>query len=283
MTKQLFLRRLRVALWGWPSRRERKEIITDYDGFFLQGQAEQKSEDTIAVELGEPSAIIRNLAQESGMRIPSGSYLLQHSEQICLALGAFTFFIALLTYQYAKPFGIGNESLIILGMICYIVMCLSLYASCRHRLTDCNYRRGRVSLLAANGLLLTLAVSGCLFFNSSTSMNFTFWVMERHHPQAIRTAYRSIRAAYCLLASGLCAWALLGVWRGNSERFIIAIHAIGLFLYLETMYKLLHHMADVSLYWPQLIRTIPVYGLTLLVFGLVAFRLNSHKKRGRTR
>lgn len=69
MKKETYLQSLKDYLSGRISDRELNDILSDYEGFFLTGTEEGKTEDEISEELGNPEDIARSLIEEGGKEL----------------------------------------------------------------------------------------------------------------------------------------------------------------------------------------------------------------------
>ena len=73
MGKADFMRKLQTALRGTFSRGEVREILLDYEGFFVSGASEGKSEAQVIAELGEPENIALELSGTTDEKKPRPS------------------------------------------------------------------------------------------------------------------------------------------------------------------------------------------------------------------
>jgi uncharacterized membrane protein len=67
MTRQAFMARLREGLRGLPPQAQ-AEIVADYEAHFADGLAAGRSEAEVAVALGDPGRLARELRAEIGLR-----------------------------------------------------------------------------------------------------------------------------------------------------------------------------------------------------------------------
>lgn len=67
MTRQAFMARLREGLRGLPPQAQ-AEIVADYEAHFADGMAAGRSEAEVAVALGDPARLARELRAEIGLR-----------------------------------------------------------------------------------------------------------------------------------------------------------------------------------------------------------------------
>ncbi|WFU07168.1 DUF1700 domain-containing protein (plasmid) [Rhizobium sp. CB3171] len=67
MTRDVFLRMLRLRLAGLPSQ-EIEDIVADYAAHFAESDASGRSEAEVAAALGDPARIARELRAEAGLR-----------------------------------------------------------------------------------------------------------------------------------------------------------------------------------------------------------------------
>ncbi|MCL2576890.1 MAG: DUF1700 domain-containing protein [Defluviitaleaceae bacterium] len=276
MTRKDFLRKLRFALWGGFTCNERRDVISDYEGFFVQGQSEGISESSIAEGLGDPTAIAFNLANESGKWMPIGALILKYLTQIYFAFGGIIFFGTALVYYNMNA----DVTLVIAGILCVCLMSVSLFFALKMKMTVPNFRKGFKGLLFTNLTILILAAFCIIFFNSRASMDFAFWVFENFQSQRLRltTGLLEIRMICFLIAAFIGIWGIVGTWKGKTERFISAVHAVGFCVYLETVYKLWQSLNDIELYWRPAARASLVYVISIIITIISVFVLKAYGK-----
>jgi O-antigen/teichoic acid export membrane protein len=109
-------------------------------------------------------------------------------------------------------------------------------------------------------------------------MNLVFWVLENYQRQWLTNGLSEIRMTILIITIVIGLWAVLGVWRGKTERFITAAHAVGFSVYLETVYKLWGALDDINTYWGQIARTGSVYIVTLIITIFFVFVISKQGK-----
>lgn len=67
MKREEFLARLRSGLSGMP-RQQVDEVVADYESHFAEGAAQGRADEDIAVALGDPVRLARELRAEAGLR-----------------------------------------------------------------------------------------------------------------------------------------------------------------------------------------------------------------------
>jgi uncharacterized membrane protein len=86
MDRIAFLRILRDGLAGLPAP-EIDEILTDYAAYFDEAHASGRSDEEVAMALGDPGRLARELRAESGLRRWENHRSLRNSGTALLALG----------------------------------------------------------------------------------------------------------------------------------------------------------------------------------------------------
>lgn len=69
MKKEVYIRLLKEYLSGRIAEDELNDILTDYEGFFITGLEEGKTEDEISSELGDPKVIADSLAEGCSKKV----------------------------------------------------------------------------------------------------------------------------------------------------------------------------------------------------------------------
>ena len=64
MKQSEYLRELKLNLESKIPPEELKDILSDYEGFFVTGREEGRRDDDISEELGSPALLARNLLEE---------------------------------------------------------------------------------------------------------------------------------------------------------------------------------------------------------------------------
>jgi uncharacterized membrane protein len=268
MTKNIFLRKLRIALWGGFSRGEREDVISDYEGFFEQGKSDGKNESDIAEELGDPRVIALNLAEESGKLMPAGALVLKYSERIRYLLGIFIFFGSLWVFlgAYSNMNAFYFYSMLLSSVNCVVLMTVALYLVLKRKMSKADFRRGLAGFIFANAVIGLLALLCIVFFNSTASLDLAFWALENVNSPWITNGITEIRKFCMVVAICIGVWSVLAVWRGKTGGFISAVHAIGFYMYLETLYLSWQYLDSIDEYW---IKT-PKVGLVYLAGIIIA-------------
>jgi uncharacterized membrane protein len=86
MNRVAFLRLLRGGLAGLPVA-EVDDIVADYTAYFDEAHASGRSEDDVAMALGDPRRLARELRAEAGLRHWENHRSLRNSAAALLALG----------------------------------------------------------------------------------------------------------------------------------------------------------------------------------------------------
>jgi uncharacterized membrane protein len=86
MNRVAFLRRLRDGLAGLPAP-EIDDIVADYTAYFDEAHASGRSEQDVAIALGDPRRLARELRAEAGLRRWENHRSLGNSATALLALG----------------------------------------------------------------------------------------------------------------------------------------------------------------------------------------------------
>jgi uncharacterized membrane protein len=278
MDKKWFLQRLRFALWGGYNRSERKDIIADYESFFAQEQSNGLSEIDIITKLGDPTTVVLNLIKESGKPMPFGALIQKYSEHISFFMGAIVFFALALIFHSMRSYQYEDMTLVTSGIICSVIMIISLYFALKAKMKETDFRQRYKKIIISNAVLFVLAIFCCVFFNSKASMDLAFWVLENFQPQRLTNGLSEIRMIIFLITMGIGIWAIIGVWRGKTEKFITAVHAVGFSIYLETVYKLWRVLSDIDIYWEQVAKTSLVYFATVILTIVFSFVISKHGK-----
>lgn len=272
MAKRMFLRRLYFALWGGFSRKERRDVVADYEGFFIESQGKGASEADVAGELGEPSVIALNLAKESGKRAPLGALMLRYWLWVNMAVGGVVFFGTAMWFHSLHIWRFPRVDIIRAGIIAVILMSGALYFAFMPKIKAHPRRGSKRGIMAANFAIFVLGVFCIWFFNSEVSLNFHLRQIENVTNPHLSGIFQ-IRFWVLVLGAGIGLWAIVCLLRGKARWFITAVHAVGFCIYLETIYKLWNVLDSIEWYWIRIAQISAVYAVSLAITLTSAFFL----------
>ncbi len=169
MNRLAFLTILHDGLAGLPAR-ETDDILADYMSYFDEARATGRSEDEVAVALGDPRRLARELRAESGLRRWENHRSLGNSAAALLALGglAAVDILVLLPLLFAVTL-----TMLIIGLVIFVLgivgigLLLSLlkighFASIAAVILRAVAGIGLVTASAGCGALLLLALNGAV-------------------------------------------------------------------------------------------------------------------------
>jgi len=269
MTQKEYLRRLDFALRGSFTREERRDVLSDYAGFFAEGEAEGD-----AVErLGTPSAVALSLAQEAGKRRTVGAWTFQNERWLRPLLGTVIFAAA--WFAFRIPFLISGVSIfnqLLFTIVMEIVMCAALAFGFHRESSSFAISRG---LIIRNGVILALGIFCCLFFGSQSLLTVALWVMENTF---LQNGISEIRLLCVLVTLCIGVLAVRDIRRGQSEGLITTVHAVGFLVYLERVGILWGDMSDLPVYYHKMMYANILYITVFAAALVIAFILRKRAK-----
>lgn len=188
MSKDAFMRKLRQGLAGLPPE-EVEEIIADYAAHFAESNADGRSEAEVAVALGDPARIARELRADIGLRRFETHWSLSNLIGATMALAGLAIvdlmlFLPLLIVAIVLALALGIV-LVAIGAGGLKILFMALFLDPGGAITDILARlfigAGLLSGFVGGGALLLLGVSvGIRMFGHYARLHFRVAQPDRH-------------------------------------------------------------------------------------------------------
>jgi uncharacterized membrane protein len=268
MEKTEFMAGLQKALRWRLSRREIKEIIVDYEGFFAAGHSEGKSESQISAELGVPAAI----AAELTAALRKGGKL------------AYAIYIASLTYYQIAvlPYFNYNDNIRVLVLVSVVVLIVLVALLARVPNISPRAQDGCLMIVAHSLLLVTvgafyavLRYLGRIFLTITPQDNLDFNLEK----VSLWLAFACLAALIVAVIIG--ALALYGLLRFCRRYLTVLCHAVTVIAFIGSITWILSGLSSVSIFLNNIHLALLIYvaEVFISIFSLqMVWRLQERKQ-----
>ncbi len=273
MDKRTFLKELRKALLWTFGKKETADILSDYEGFFTSGAAEEKTEAEICEELGEPSAIALDLAETLEKKRWFSAKTVQR-------IVAATALFCLGFFYYSKEIGRGGapESsavlLAVTGALWITLGGLPPVARLKKRLCGWIVLGGHVLL---GGMMIGVICGFWSHTNTVMAIPYPSEAELRALGNAVNWGWVTVTAISLLAA----LFAIIGFYRLTPLAFTLTAHALGAIATMDTFRLLYMSLSDPAAFDGGMRGVLEVYILAAVLTGLYALLLRYMRRRVR--
>ena len=273
MGKQAFLKKLHRALRWTFNHDEIIDILSDYEGFFVSGSNEGKSEQQICDELGNPTAIALDLAETLGKkkkRRMSAKIVQRMALATVLLVMGFIYYFAV--HQSAN---IVRDSIVLLFGFT-LVLWFALGGTLR--------KTPPVARSLSTAQKWVLPVGHIILLLMVVSMLILFRIFETKlltdtDVLAFATLVINARFAFVVFAVMVALLSVYGFYRLSSQFFTVITHAVGTVVYLSAVYNILSRLDDPSRVSALLLTITVIYGVSVVLTILYALFIHSISRR----
>lgn len=273
MEKQDFLNKLRKALRRTFTKQEINDILADYEGFFISGMNDGKSEDKICVELGDPEVVALELMKE----LPQTKFIpsISLSKDILIKVFAAILTIFVFSYYFIiyPDFNLVRDS-IVLFFVFAIVLLLAFYGKRKANKSQIIVlSAGHIFLLGISILADTFIKNFIYYASRITPDNLTpkpNTVMSKIFDhltdiESLVTFLSAIVYIFIALSILITIVAIWGFYRSTPLSFTLIVHAAGSMNYIGGVYKITHDLQDIESFIYYMDSAFKIYCVSIIL------------------
>jgi hypothetical protein len=266
MEKATFMRQLKRGLHLHFLQKEMQDILEDYEGFFLQGLAEGKTEEEICADLGNPSQIAAELSRETEKR----SFLrrkefLHLTASLMLFCGGIIYFWRI---RYST-FYTGNILISIIGIVLFSV---GLWFAAGGTLSKRAYRcKPRKSIFFWHlALFMMIVFIYCIFM-----WYFPLVVWKASWGYMSGPVIVAILTLLFFFAAAVVVYAFYNFYCKSPDYFALVPHLLGVLALCSCERNLLGHMTTPEGFYEAINLSLIPYGVSVVLSVIATIGISS--------
>lgn len=289
MDKQNFLNKLHKSLRRTFTKQEIRDIIADYEGFFISGANDGKSEEEICIELGDPAAVALELMQELPQPVSSISL----SKDILIKI----FAAALTLFGFSYYFIIySNYNLIRDGIVLFVVFAVVLLLALYVKRSSDKSGKTQIIILSAGHIFLLVIVimidtfiKELLYYAISltpltpkpnTIIGKMFKLFKLADIEYLTNFLATIVYTSAIVFLLIAITAVLGFYRSTPLYFTLLIHAAGALNYIGGVYRILNDMQDMESFTRYMDASFKIYCVSIgMALIFIPYLLSRRSKK----
>jgi len=270
LSKLEFLLKLRNTLRWTFTNEEIADILQDYEGFFTTGSGEGKTEQEICVDLGNPAAIVRDLAEAMDKRPLSARII----KRMVLSIAVFVIGLTYCFVVYQSNNVLRDSIIILVGFSAVLWFALGGTLSGAPPVSH-SVSASRKWLLPVGHVFLVSAVTACYFFLRDIEMKWQSAMDVSSYGPILSNVILAlgIAAAFVIVIS------IYGFYRLSPQYFTIICHAVGVIAYSFMSYSFLMRVNNPSDFSTSLIFILVIYGCSIVLTLLFALFIRTTSRR----
>jgi len=273
MSKLEFLLKLQNALRWTFTNEEITDILSDYEGFFVTGSEEGKTEHEICLSLGNPSTIARDLAEtmEKKKTRPLSARIIK---RMVLSIALFVIGLTFCIVVYQSNSVMRDSVFMLIGFCA--VLWFALGGSFRGSPpVSRSVSTPRKWLLPGGHILLISMVTACYFFLRDIETKWQSAVDVSSYGSVLVTMLFIL----CITAILVGILSIYGFYRLSPQFFTISSHAVGVIAYSYMTYSFLMRVNNPSDFNTSLIFILVIYGSSIVLTSLFALFIRTTSRR----
>ena len=153
----------------------------------------------------------------------------------------------------------------LLGAACLIVLYAALFIIFKPSLGLADFKRKKGRLIGINITLLVIAAASYVLFSTMASLGVALWAYEHLRPWGVTNGIIELRWLLICIAILIGTLSFIKVIKGNSERFVTLVHAMGYAVFLTSYQRIWRDMETVSVFWDAVEGAVLIYGVAALL------------------
>jgi len=274
MSRTEFFKALRKALRWTFNADEITDILSDYEGFFETGKGGGKDEAQICAELGDPSAIARELAEELEKKRVSPLWVKIFVRMLlAVAVGIFSYFLC-----WHGFFHIDNYHFNIVLYVTLVAVFWGLLIGATSKMPSVAIMPHKIwkwSFIICHFILAGIVITDYIIY-SNALLDFLS-EGPRSIPWELSSYYYSMYPLLTFLPMLITILSVYCFYRAGPQWFTVISHALGTSVYFWTVINVLRDVSDPSAL-PRL-EMLVVYGVSVVAAALLALYIRKYSRR----